>query len=1123
MPVNVLSVLVITTLFVSITNNGCKKNAGPQYEPSKPRQIVSLCGDDWKVASLESGKGETLKVFKTGYPDTEAISAKVPGDVHWDLERASILPNLYYGTNSKLVSDIPRKDWWYKKVFTLSPEWENKSVRLHFDAVDYAAKVWLNGEFLGQHEGQFTPFEFLVTDKVKYNEDNELIVLVEAGPQNVLDALFQPVNQENRQFAMDEVSRTLGFWKCRTMTGWDWGTPMYTMGIWQDVYLTATNQLYLNNLTVLPELSPPYDRAILNIEMDITTDASTTVELVSILECITATASTTEARQSVDLLQGNNTINFKMTVESPRLWYPNGAGPQNLYALKVTALNIQDKRPLDNITKNLGIRHLEILPNPGQEEPMAYTDYWATRKDDAFSPYESGRKQTDINMPRKYLVKINGKPIFSRGGNWLPPDLIYGRIDYAMYQHLIRMAVIANYNTFRMWGGGLIEKQSFYDLCDIYGIMVWQEMPYAGRRPLETKPILSNNANQQRQVMKLLINHPCIVRYGFGNELYIDRNTSSQMAQFEDICKELDPTRLACGPDPVANAQRHGPHWFYFPEDYTTYNTNVGSSVGPDNPIEWTEYGASGASCVETLKRIIPDKNLWPINDNDVYWRWHNAIYAYVENTWLMPSIYESLFGNVPDLETMVRASQLAQAEGLRYANQSHRRNLWHRSGCVSWTFNEPWPNAAHGCIVEYYGQPKMAFYYAHNSYRNVDVSAEYSTMYISPDEPLQMKLFVTSDLSDAFEGCKLNATVIDLAGKVYQSVDWTLTIPPKTFEQVDTLLFTPPPQLSGTVFLVQLVLQDSSSKSIATNTYTFGMPYDWSNETNRKVPAVSNDGRVNLALQLHAKASAKSVIEGYDAHKVENLNDGWYGNRSSWIQGAPNDWAEIDLGTNHLISRVVVSNDNTMQFQDRGATIFQVLTATEYNMNSAASSWKTAAEYHDKALSNICTFDFETTEARWIRIDLPNSSGVRIDEIQIYASDTIAENKRAKVSQTAVFGPKPVDTKHAREYLKPLLNAPKTQLHLSLSDTTEELWANVPSTVLYVTVTNRGHVPSLFTELSSNLRPQQLYIVNNYFTLLPGQSNIVKIIMPEPNNSTTIHVNAKAWNSQQVSTQLDL
>ena len=255
--------------------------------------------------------------------------------------------------------------------------------------------------------------------------------------------------------------------------------------------------------------------------------------------------------------------------------------------------------------------------------------------------------------------------------------------------------------------------------------MVWQEIPNAGRRPLETPEVLASSAKQQRRAMPLLTNHPCIVRYGFGNELYVDRNVSSQVAQFEDICRQMHPACPVYGPDPVCDAQRHGPHWFRIPVEYDIYNQAQSLTVGPDNPLEWTEYGASGASSVQTLKRIIPPESLWPIEENDPHWTWHNGFRAYIDNSWLMPEIYRAVFGELPDLETEVRASQFVQAESLRYANQAHRRRKWHRSGCVSWTFNEPWPNAAHGCIVEYYGLPKMVLYYTRASYAPVDASAE--------------------------------------------------------------------------------------------------------------------------------------------------------------------------------------------------------------------------------------------------------------------------------------------------------------------------------------------------------------------------------------------------------------
>jgi beta-mannosidase len=189
-----------------------------------------------------------------------------------------------------------------------------------------------------------------------------------------------------------------------------------------------------------------------------------------------------------------------------------------------------------------------------------------------------------------------------------------------------------------------------------------------------------------------------------------------------------------------------------------------------------------------------------------------------------MSQIYRPLFNELKDLGTEVQVSQFAQAEGLRYANQAHRRHKWHRSACVSWTFNEPWPNAAHGCVVEYYGQPKMAYYYARDSYAEVDVSAEYGALYVRSGEQLRMKLFVTSERKEALKKSIVKAKVVDLDGRVMGQQEWAVDVVAEDNTRVGDVTFVPSKELEGKVILIVTELYNREGERLSGHTYTFGV-----------------------------------------------------------------------------------------------------------------------------------------------------------------------------------------------------------------------------------------------------------------------------------------------------------
>ncbi|MCM4165991.1 hypothetical protein DHC50_20520 [Arenibacter sp. A80] len=818
---------------------------------------LPLSGDDWHLVSFDPGQGESMLAMDSGFPLDSAIAATVPGDIYWDLMRAGELPDIYIGMNAQKTYGLPIKEWWYRKSFIVGKDWSKKHVRLHFEGVDYATKVWLNGEYLGSHKGQFTPFEFDVTDRLKFDgEENTLTLVIESAPENVVNKLFQlPRGQWQRQYAQDEVTNTLDYWKSRTMTGWDWGTPLWTMGIWKDVKLIGSTGLFLDDLLIYPQIGAPYDKANVHTKINVNSEVFNGDEIVLEYkaECINANAPASSATQLLKPTKKNSKgVEFSFSISSPALWWPNGYGEQNLYSLTVTAKHKESGRILDRIKRNFGIREIQFLKNPQAHDYQKMM--WFSHR-----PSGSGERDIPKDSTPEFLVQINGRPIFLHGGNWLPADLLYGRPGKEEYEHLIRMATLANYNVFRVWGGGIIEKQTFYDLCDRYGILVWQEMPNGGSIPLETDKILATANEQQREIMPQLINHPSIYRYGFGNELYMTRNNSKQVAQFEDICREMDPMRQVVGPSPVVEYQRHGPHWFNIPAEYDLYNTGYPLTAGPDNPVEWSEYGASGASSLQTLKRILPDTELWPLPYSDSIMQWHNSAGAYTQSDWLKPEIYLSLFGELPDLETEIKVSQFVQSEGLRYANQSHRRKKWHRSGCYMWTFNEPWPNVAHGSIVEYYGLPKMAYYYVGNSYGQIDVSAEYNNISLHPNDTLTLPVFVTSAMSDPIEGARLVTKIMDLDGKLYYEDSKNILIDANSSHRIDTLKFIVPEGANNNVLLVRLDLVDDRKSNLSSQTYTFGI----------KNSSVDNlAGKKHLLPMLNAPKTKISLSINYDERK---------------------------------------------------------------------------------------------------------------------------------------------------------------------------------------------------------------------------------------------------------------
>jgi len=185
---------------------------------------------------------------------------------------------------------------------------------------------------------------------------------------------------------------------------------------------------------------------------------------------------------------------------------------------------------------------------------------------------------------------------------------------------------------------------------------------------------------------------------------------------------------------------------------------------------------------------------------------------------------FAKLFGQSPDLPTLVRRSQFAQAEGLRYACQSMRRFRWHRSACATWVYNEPWPNAAHDAIVEYYGRKPMAYYYVKQAYAAVDVLAVYANLEATVGNPLAVQLWATNDHLQPLAGYHCRYRLTDVRGKLLAEEQIPAEVPAEGNVKIGDIQWRPPMEMASKAALVWLDLLDAKGKAVARHLYTFGV-----------------------------------------------------------------------------------------------------------------------------------------------------------------------------------------------------------------------------------------------------------------------------------------------------------
>ena len=388
--------------------------------------------------------------------------------------------------------------------------------------------------------------------------------------------------------------------------------------------------------------------------------------------------------------------------------------------------------------------------------------------------------------------------------------------------------------------------------------MVYQETMHSQAMP--TRDVnFANEKSEVAQMVNKVSSHPSVVRYGWGNEYYGVNHSSNRFErQYEDTANSIDPTRRATHGSPVTWADRHGPYCFYlstvgpgqssFPcyeqSAYDAYNNEsqtIMNQEGPNNPMEWDEYGAAGSSSEFTISQVIPKEHRFPVNATSpdfIFHRYFDAVGA--GKMWGQQDAYLPLFGPSDSLSTEVKVSQWTQNEGLRYANQAHRRHMPHRSMSAFWTLNEAWPNAAYGSVIDWFGVKKQAYYAGTTSaYAPVDVSLKYSNLFVVAGDTLPtITAHIVADWSPSgaiLTDADLNLTVTTPTGKVLHRQSWrhiSLSVPVGEIGAVVDLpapvSFTLPAGLGGEVAICSLELSETEHEvtqlRARRQVYTFGI-----------------------------------------------------------------------------------------------------------------------------------------------------------------------------------------------------------------------------------------------------------------------------------------------------------
>ncbi len=634
-------------------------------------------------------------------PDAEyagAMRGTVPGCERTVLWENGRINDPYMGRNLDSTRWVEDYCWGFRKRFRLNGNWKDcRQLMLSFAGIDYEADFFLNGHYLGYHQGMFAKAEFDITDKV------------DCESENLLAVIFRPVpkaspNQNRRDNTPAEFAE---YHRMQMSYGWDWSRACSTAGIWDSVCISGYHEAKLKDCFV------QHSDNCISLELELMAFEHTTLPLEISFAPANFKGAKFEFRETAELQPGDNRMFLKYQADHLERWYPNGHGPQNLYILTI---NMDGK----DYRRQVGFKEIRMLRNPGSPEGA-----------------------------NNLTFEINGKAIFAKGLNYVPPDLMMSQCKPEHYERLVRLAAEAGFNLFRIWGGGLVEKDAFYDCCDRHGILVWQEFMHACSSYRKDPEYLAFKRREGEEIVRKLRNHVSLSLFCGGNEVlyYGEIPDSPLLLQYRDIVNKLAPhlPYHVSSPDRSRPGERdHGPWNFQEHEFYNRHFRQLCS-----------EIGCSGFPEMDSITRFIPSGEKFPLGQS---WNYHFLFRSGNHDIARPLQYFEA-----ETLQEHCQALMYAQADACGYIMEHYRRNYPRSSGCFIWQYNESWPTFAFS-IVDYYSLPKMAYYRLCQANRPVALTLK-DNSFSCKDGVFEADLYIVND--DHTPELELEVSGIDLNGRL--------------------------------------------------------------------------------------------------------------------------------------------------------------------------------------------------------------------------------------------------------------------------------------------------------------------------------------------------------------------
>jgi beta-mannosidase len=654
------------------------------------------------------------------------------GSVQEALIAANELPDPFVGMNEEKFLWIENYQWILESEFLLTEEDLNQFVELNFPSVDTYASIFLNGKFIGETTNAFVNYRFDIQEKIILGKNKLKVVftppIMYQKPRMGKVGVTLPAPNDVGKIQVAPHCR-----KPQYQFGWDWSLRILTMGFSEmaSIDIFTSNQVISNYSNTL-EVSEKQAQSEFSLVLSKESSESFVWE--------------SKLFGSQVLKSKNQIVKRIETIENPQLWWPRGQGNAFLYQDHWVLKNEKGEIIFEKDIR-FGLKKVELI----QEK-----DQWGT----------------------SFQLKVNNRPIFCKGADYIPDDIFPARITDEKLKNAVKTMLDCNFNMVRIWGGGFYPRESFLEACDEGGLMVWEDFMFACAMYPGTDEFLANVRTELQQQIPRLASHASLTLFNGNNEVDVAwKNWGFQStynlskkeealisSYYQKLFKELIPELVHSytslpyeHTSPLSNwgndeYYNHGTQHYWGVWHGKDPIEDFGRKSGRFN----AEYGFQSFPELATLSEFSKPTD-WKL-DSPVMKKHQKS---YVGNG-MIAKHSDLLFGKTTDFQRFVYFSQLTQAKAVGIAIVAHRTTYPRCAGTLYWQFNDCWP-APTWSSIDYFGRWKALQYQVKNDFKDVTIAVRIDTLG-------KEKFVLISDIPNGFL-CEIEAQIVDFNGNLLQTL----------------------------------------------------------------------------------------------------------------------------------------------------------------------------------------------------------------------------------------------------------------------------------------------------------------------------------------------------------------